>query len=95
MLKAHSARVDRGNMMNKRMIELDTEAGDVGLIIRGDGSVVLLLPSDDAADTSDDYAPTNVGLIAACGYLLTEDRAECQAMLGRLAQLVSMDAADA
>jgi len=78
-----------------QMVELDLGAGDVALIIRGDGSVVLLLPEDEQGAESGELAPYNVGLITACGYLLTANREECYEIMKRLTDLVNLEGADA
>jgi hypothetical protein len=83
--------------MTDTQIDLDLSAGDVALIIKADGTVAVFLPEEDESGDPDAIASPQVGLISACGYLITqaEHNAECLAMLDRLATMMIERGSDA
>lgn len=76
------------------MIDVDLGAGDVALIIKEDGTVMVLLPPDDERE---ELMSPQAGLITACAFLITEAEhcPELHAMLDRIGVLMYERGADA
>lgn len=79
------------------VIDVDLGGGDVALIIKEDGGVLVLLPPSDGEPTEDELMSPQAGLITACAFLITEAEhsAECKGMLDRLAAMMYERGADA